>query len=225
MTLMRTSLVLCILAAPIFAQLIEPARSSSRESKNLRHLHNQLLQVPMNVKWEGRTLLEALGEVRAVTGINLFVGRGIKDLADEEIDLTLIGVPAYTVMRVLADEFGIGFLQRGRMLVAMTRSEMMRRSFRLRIYDIRAGLYVPPDFPGPRLDLNISGSEPEEREEIESVSSDPEQIIEIIKGATGEANWDIEGASLEIHRGRMIVRHSPGMQRRVLRILAGLGML
>ncbi len=220
---MRTLLLTLLLTAvQALAQDLDtiPLRTR-RDVKTYRQVVLKLRQTRVRVMWKERRLEDALGDLRRMTGINLVILRSrVEDQLDRELSLNLRGLPAGTVLNLLADVTGVAFQHRHGVIVVTSKEDAQRRALVLGVFDIADVLYVPKDFPGPKIGLNGSGSGDElEEEEEQPEQRDPEEILSLIRSVTGEKAWEGEGTSLEIHGRKLFVRHTPAMHRRIARIL------
>ncbi|HGY92533.1 MAG TPA: hypothetical protein ENK43_15305 [Planctomycetes bacterium] len=192
-----------------------------RDAKTYRRVVSRLRQTRVRVMWKERRLEDALKDLRRITGINLVILRArVEDELERTLTLNLRGLPAGTVLNLLADITGVAFQHRHGVIVVTSKEDAQRRALVLGVYDIADVLYVPKDFPGPKIGLHGSGSGDElEEDEEQPEQRDPEEILSLIRTATGEKAWEGEGTSLEIHGRKLFVRHTPAMHRRIARIL------
>ncbi len=192
-----------------------------RDVKSYRRVLLKLRQTRVRVTWKERRLEDALKELRGIAGINIVILRSrIDDELDREITLSLRGLPAGAVLSLLSDITGVAFQHRHGVIVVTSKEDARRRALVLGVFDIADVLYVPRDFPAPKIGLNGSGSEGELDEESDAPARrDPEEILSLIRTVTGEKAWEAEGTSLEIHGHKLFVRHTPSMHRRIGRIL------
>jgi len=228
---MRTALLVplilasCLLPASSQAIRTEPLKTP-RARREYRQILNKLVSLRLTVSWKDMTIGEVVADLRRRVGLNVLVARPLQGRAgDPAVDLGLSRVRALTVMRIAAEQNGFVFQNRGGILWATTAEDAVRRSIVLGIHNVRDILYVPPDFPAPR----ILGIEPGRRDggfggfedelEREPSSMDPEQVVDLVRSATGEKTWEHEGVSIGYMNGRIVVRHSPGVQARVARLL------
>ncbi len=224
---MRGVLILVILGTCqlTHAQVLDslPLRSG-REVELYRQTLNKLNNTVFNIDWKEVNLRDAIADIRRQTRLNFVVTRNADESGFDELTLRLRNVSGRLILHFLKDHGKIVFQFRRGAIFVTSKADAVRRGATLRIYSVHDLLYVPPDFPGPRIGIspNAPGEE-EEQEVVERESHDPERIVEIIKMATGESNCEYEGVSIDIHRGRMIVRHTPIMQRRVRYMIAALG--
>ena len=121
----------------------------------------------------------------------------------------------------------VEFLVRGKVLYATTPEDSVRRRSVTRIHDIRAALVRPPQFRPPRH-LGL-GRPPRDRfdeqaeDEAQAPKLEGEDIVELILKGTGSRHWDHEAVSIRAIGGRLVVRHTPEMQRKITRLLLSLG--
>ncbi|MEZ6194696.1 MAG: hypothetical protein R3F20_03050 [Planctomycetota bacterium] len=222
MRTMTMMAALLLLATGAVAQTIETKTDADRRA--LREMRNRLQRQVISVDWKDRELGDVLRELRATLGLNLVVARALREsAADAEISLTLDGVTAWDLLALLQESHDLGFRMGGRLLWVTTREDAVRRAMVTRVRDARMLGYRPPDFPGPRLGLDLG--RPSDREEVTvepREQIDAGEIEELLKSMTGEKEWEIEGASLSISGGLLIVRHTASMQAKVWRAAARL---
>ena len=222
----RLLLALTLLASSVLAQLETTPLRTTRAVRQYRHVLNLLETRRVTVDWEDTTLREAVADLRRQTRLNFVFSSKAVDLAENEISFKLRDVPVGPVLHILAGE-DVVFQHRHGVIHVTTREDAVRHASIMRIYDTRGLLYVPPDFPGPKIGLGVSGSGGfEEEEEPEPREGwNPDEVIDLIQNATGASNWELEGVSMNMMGGKLVVRHTPVMQRRVQRLLLVLGMI
>lgn len=201
-----------------------------RDQRVFREVVRRLQGIRMDVRWEGVSLEDAISLLRARTGLNMLVAREAEDLVEgTTVEMTLHRVTALTLMKILAENHEILFQNRRGVIFVTTPEDARRRSLTLAIFDVRDLLYTPPDFPAPDL-LGIRVGAPggglggfgEEEFASGPEGRDPDRLVDIVRMATGEKAWDGGGVSLRYMGGRLVVRHTPSMLRKVARILASL---
>lgn len=224
----RMIALLLTLASLAAAQLETAPLKSRRAADRYRRVVNILETKRVTVNWDDVTIREAVADLRRQTGLNFVISSAAGEAVDEEISCKLRNIPAGPVLHVLGRR-DVVFQHRHGVIWVTSREEATRRAAILRIYDTRGLFYVPPDFPGPRLGLGGSGTDLFEEASDDDADSnrgiEPEEAIDIIRGATGEANWELPGVSITLAGGRLLVRHTPRMQRRVRGLLAMLGLI
>ncbi len=91
-------------------------------------------------------------------------------------------------------------------------------------YDVRLLTTPVRDFPGPRLGLTASGFEPREEEPAEPRAAvDGDTLLALVEENVAPDTWDLEGRSLALHRGVLLVRQTPDVHRRLAVLLGRLG--
>jgi hypothetical protein len=181
----------------------------------------RLRHTSLNVSWIDRSLEDCVRDLRARTGINFLLSGGARAAEFEVAALELRRVSPLLLVQLLAEESGL-VARFGRGLVIFeTMEESVRRTATLAIYDLASRFYEPPDYPAPRIGIRPTIEEDFE-DEIRPEPRDFQEIVDILQSATGEGNWEIEGCSMQIAGKRLIVRHTPAMQRRVARLLDAL---
>jgi hypothetical protein len=190
-------------------------------------LSTRLDRARIQVHWEERSLAQSLEEVGRLLGVPLLLAPALQLRADEVWSLTLRETSGRSLLQILERLHEIRFLGQGEVIWATTPADAVRRTARLRIYDVRATLFAPTDFPGPRLGLGLSLGL-QEVEPVREVRREPvsvDELVELIRSGTGSSTWEHEGVSISGIPGRLLVRHTPAVHRRVQRILAALGSL
>ncbi len=221
---MKTIMTLTVLAAlglgAAAQDLITGSGRTTREGGE-RRMMAVLGNSSLSVDWTDLRLEDCVRDLRDRTGLNILLSAGARASDFEVAALELRRVSPLLLVQLLAEESGlIARFGRG-MVVFETPEESVRRSATLAIYDLASRFYEPPDFPAPRI-----GIRPVIEEDFEDVirpeARDFQEIVDILRSATGEANWEIEGTSMQVAGKRLIVRHTPAMQRRVARLLDAL---
>ena len=186
--------------------------------------YERLSRTPVNVRWDGVDLGDAMTELSAVVGVPVIVTADLKDRGDL-VDLAWTGGRALSLLRVIARQHDVKFLLEDGVLIATTEQEAIQRTAMVKIYDIRGQIFPLTDFRGPRIGLARPEFEEEEPREVTQEGFTEDDLIDVLQSATGRNSWDHEGVSISAMHGRIIVRHSPSMHRRIERILASLGRL
>ncbi len=197
---------------------------NSREKRLYRVCVNRLKHTDLNIDWKDISFRNAIADLRRQTRLNFIVTREADEKEIENLTLRLRNVSGRLLLHFLSESGDVVFQFRRGAVFVTSKSDAIKRASVLQFYSVHDLLYVPPDFPAPRIGINPLPPGEREQEEVEERDGhDPERIIEIIKMATGESNWEYGFTSIQIHKGRMIVRHTPAMQRRVRNMIAALG--
>lgn len=218
------SVLLVLETAIAHAQILDALPiTTSKQATQYRQIVAKLQLTVMEIDWRDVSLIEAVADLRRQTNINFVVTKEASEGNFNSGALRLRKVSARLVLHFMKERGEIIFQFRHGTIFVTTKADAVKRGSTLRFYAIHDLLYVPPDFPAPKIGINpLPPGEADEEDVIERESHDPDRIIEIIKMATGPENWEFDSTSIQIHRGRMIVRHTPIMQRRVRYMIAAL---
>ncbi|MFT7619654.1 MAG: hypothetical protein ACI97A_003310 [Planctomycetota bacterium] len=225
---MKTMLLCSFLIASAIttpAQVLDSLHfKNSRESELYKQTLAKLENTPFNIDWKEISLRDAVADMRRQTRINFVVTRNADESDFDDVTLKLRNVSGRLVLQFLKEHGKVVFQFRHGAIFVTSTEDAIKRGAVLRFYSVHDLLYVAPDFPAPRIGINpLPPGEDAFEDVIPQEPHDPDRIIEIIKMATGADNWEFESTSIQIHRGRMIVRHTPLMQRRVRYMVAALG--
>ena len=226
MKISLSAVMICLLAltTPGNAQVLDttPLRTKT-QVKKYRQILAKLQNTRVSVNWKDITLVEAVTELRAQTKLNFVVlTTKLEDLAERELSLKLTRVPAAVVVQLLAGVGDVVFQNRRGIVYVTSRADAVKKASVLALYDVRSLLYTPPDFPAPKIGISMGPPGEDEEEEPEVEQPDPEALVDLIRDATGQANWEHEGVSIKISGGKLIIRHTPAMHRKIGGVLRAL---
>lgn len=130
----------------------------SEESAEARRIREMLGVKRITVNFEETAFRLVVAFLRDVTGINMVTSPGVEDLGELPIDLKLKDIRLGSLINLLVDATGSGveWTIRNDVIYFRTEEEAEKvkdadRSFVL--IDISDLLFVPPDFPAPKLGL------------------------------------------------------------------------
>ncbi len=195
---------------------------TTREAQDYRSILKRVRGTTFSVDWKQVALEDVLKDLRRRLGFNILVARPMKERLEEEVvDLTLTTVRASTILKLLQEQHKFVLQNRRGIVWVTTVEDAFKKSLVLKFYGVRVLLYTPPDFPAPDIGIRPSGvnAGEDDEEEVEREAKDPEVLLDFIRKGTGPNLWDVEGVSLQISKGTLIVRHSPEVQRKVSRFL------
>ena len=183
------------------------------------------LRRTISVHWEDTAWKDVARDLRLLLDLPIVVAKPLKD-DDANIEMKLDRVRADLVLKMLRDNADVRFIVDRGILWITTPQDAVKRSAVLRMYDIRAITRSRTSYRPPR-DMGLPGLRPDDdREQVEVVEGvDESEVVDLIQNGTGPANWELDGVSIQSMSGRLVVRHTPGMQRKVFKILLGLGAL
>lgn len=216
MTLFRAVTMWSMVSMAGVAQVLEtvPLRTA-RDRADYGRVQRCLDATTLSADWTTRSLADALAELRRATRLNWIVDRAVDDRVDAPLKFEFHDLRARSVLALLRDRAGVTFLYDEGVIHVTTHAEAVRRASVLALHEVADILYTPPDFPA-RRDVGIPIGTPDEPESSERGSMDPEFLIDLIRQSTGgEEAWEMEGVSITVHKSRIVVRHTPAMQKKV----------
>ncbi len=168
------------------------------------------------------TLEELLDHLRAATGANVHLDPRTFQHLDrfEPRDLLLRDVQAASALRWIASIFGLDWAVRDNVVTLAPRAALLPRPV-LRSYDIRRISYPPRDRIGPKVAIGHAAAlgfmvfedEPRESSIVE------EQVPDLVKMNVAPGTWEGEATAELTPDGRLLVHHSPDVQREVAWLL------
>jgi len=167
---------------------------------------------------------DVINDISQIAGVNIVVNW--RSLANHNItrrtpvSLDLTGVSAAKVLDVLTDDLSGGREKFGSVywlvddgVVRIATGSALNTTLDTRVFSVGDLLMVAPDFEGPRLNLDMSGSV---YESIDNDDDGPsraeaaETLIELVKDTIGEDMWQPAGkGSVSIRGEQMIVTQTP----------------
>ena len=216
------TVMLCLCAGEAAAQIATLPFDNPAEKEIYRTMVRRLAATRVSVEWDDIGLGDAIRHIGRIVRFNMVLGKELRERDEEPVDLKLNDVPVMTILKLLRQQFEIEFQHRHGVLVVTTEEDAMKKSMVLGIYGIRLITYTPPDFPAPGI-LGLRPGPPSEPP-VEAVQQeprfDPDFVVDLVRNTTGgEKIWDIEGASISHHNGKLIGRHASHIQARVRRML------
>lgn len=221
MRIIALALLFCVSTS---AQILDTLPlKTSRDRATYRSMVTRIANLRLTVDWKDENLYRVVRSLRMQLGLNFVIDPALKETAEEaSVTLSLKEVSGRAVLRLLESSQKIAFQNRGGILYVTSPEEALKKAMVLRTYSVKDMLYTPPDFPGPRLGIKVGPVE-EQREEPEPPEQkDPAFLEDLLRQSTGADVWEVEGSSITIHNGTLIVRHAPKVQAKVRSLLARL---
>lgn len=205
---------------PLLAQEVTTLPFENQADRDAwRHLTALLDGTRLTVDWDGVSLKDALKDVSRRTRLNILVAATAKEREEEPVTRKLTEVRLRTILGLFHDSHGIVFQHRHGVLWATTEADALKQAMVLAVHDVRDLLYSPPDFPAP-VGLGIRPGPPVEAETEEArEEKSPDFLLDLVKSTTGEKLWEVEGSSIQIHKGQIFVRHAPHVQAKVRSVI------
>jgi type II secretory pathway component GspD/PulD (secretin) len=191
--------------------------SKQRDTEDTIDIKNRLDSQQISLNFDGTAFDEAIDFLRDITGLNYVVTKDAKDLIENEsvtVSLRLKNISLKNALNlILASNESLQWRIESGVLKIGT-EEDKNEELVLEFYDVNEIVSTPPDYPAPKLGLNLSGGgssgasggqltfdDGDEDEETGGIES--EKLIELIEGKLGETD---EEGSVEFSGGVLIVR-------------------
>jgi hypothetical protein len=193
------------------------------DAKACARLEWRLSNTRSDVAWTDRPLADVVRDLAKTINATLLFAPSAAARKDETISLEIRGATLATVFKLVAEATKLRFVYERGVIHLATEEDAMRRSMVLRLYAVGELLYQPPDFPASRLDLHPGPVREPEAEQEDAKPRDGSEVVDLVKLATGEEVWSVEGASITVSKSLLVVRHTPAVQAQVRRMLAQAG--
>jgi len=179
----------------------------------------------LTVHWEDRALRDVARDLGGFLGVPFLLSRELRDRAEETLTLDLEHVKASALLGVVREQLDVRYVAGDGLVWITTPADAVRRTAVLHVYDVRVLTTRPMPIPPPP-EMGIRGQRIEEEVEVEEPPPrvDEDALLELLQNGTGgDETWSYKGTSIRLVSGRLFVRHTPEVHRKVLQILAGLG--
>ena len=229
-----TRLAALAIAALFGAATLAPAQSSVvRLPKNppagnikAQRVWAKMATLKISMDFDDAPVLEILKFLKQTSGINMVVDGALRNegaLDERRISLQVTDIPFRSALNIVLEFTELAARWRHGVLL-ITTPDKARGDTVLRIYDVRDITFKLTDFPGPKIEL-ASGSGMDGDgglsfgdEDEDSAPPTTDEIVETIRSAIGDAT-DVEGTSMTVLGGLMVVRQSIEVHRQILEVL------
>lgn len=180
---------------------------------------------------------DVISFLQDITGLNITVSQEI-DKEELRVNLRLNKIILQNAFNLLLQQTDLAMTFENETLKIVPK-EGAKGKYYLDILDVQDILSQIPDFPGPRIQVSgdsggggggggggagggqtLNFGDDDDSEEEGSVI-DPEKLTELVRNSTGEDNWE-DPASIEVHRGQLIVFQTPEVQKQIITVLENL---
>jgi type II secretory pathway component GspD/PulD (secretin) len=203
-------------------------QDESREPDWVREYRQILASRKVTLNFPDTPFAEVVGFLQDITGLNITVASSV-DTEETTVSLRLRDVLLQDALKIILEQTELAMTFKDQTLM-ITQPDEARGEYVLEIYDVQDLLSRIPDFPGDKI--RVAGDSSggggaggaftfEDEEEEEGNVLEPDQLEEIVTSSVGEDNWD-EPASIEIHRGQIIINQTRELHREIRRILTNL---
>ena len=208
--------------------------SRQRDSEDTIEIKNRLDSQQISLNFDGTPFNEAIDFLRDITGLNYVVTRDAKDLIDNEgveVSLRLKNISLKNALNLIlnSNESLQWRIENG--VIKIGTEEDKNEELVLEFYDVNEIVSSPPDYPAPKLGLNLQAGgggggaaggqltfyDDEGGEEAGGIES--EKLIELIEGKLGEED---EEGSVEYSGGVLIVRKTLRAHQKIIKLLEAL---
>ncbi|RMG12258.1 MAG: hypothetical protein D6731_14275 [Planctomycetota bacterium] len=204
------------------------SQEEQREPDWVREYRQILASRPITLNFPDTPFAEVVGFLQDITGLNITVASSV-DTEETTVSLRLTDVLLEDALKIILEQTGLAMTFKDQTLL-ITQPEEARGEYVLEIYDVQDLLSAIPNFPGDTI--RVAGDSSgggggggaggsftfEENEEEEGTVLDAEQLETIITNSVGEDNWD-DPASIEIHRGQIIINQTREIHKEIRRVL------
>ncbi|HLG42339.1 MAG TPA: hypothetical protein VI643_03155, partial [Planctomycetota bacterium] len=139
----------------VFAAILsvqdEPARNP-RES-----VMAKLTSMQIAISFENEPLENVVEHLREQTRLNFHIDAKVAKVKELTVTARLKDVRLISAIRLMLGQLDLAAVYRDGMIVITTREEVDKEVV-TRVYDVRDLNYSPPDFPGPRIELEPRGA-------------------------------------------------------------------
>ncbi|MFH1421277.1 MAG: hypothetical protein ABIH42_00955, partial [Planctomycetota bacterium] len=205
------------------------------EPIEIQHIKRILETRTVTLSFQDTPLSEVVSFLQDITGLNISIDPRI----DKEVTLTLRlrDIILKNALQLIVDQTEYMYIFKENVIWITEKSPITGKGI-LEIYNVSDVLAKIPQFQGP--DVRVwdpesgggggggaggGGLSFEENEETEGEPFGPDELIELIKAATGEEVWpEEEGGfgTIEHHRGQLIIINTREMHIKVQKILENL---
>lgn len=214
-------------------QLLAQQKESGASLEINRKLDSQ--QISLN--FDGTPFNEAIDFLRDITGLNYVISKDAKDLIENEsvqVSLRLKNISLKNALNlILASHENLKWrIDNG--VIKIGTAEDAKAKLYLEFYDVNEIVSKPPDYPAPKLGLNLSSGgggggggaaggvlnfDDSEGEEGGGTGVDSDKLVELIESKLGEEE---EGGSVEYTAGIIVVRKSLRAHQKIIQLLDAL---
>jgi tetratricopeptide (TPR) repeat protein len=206
------------------------ARTTRALSEEDKIIMRRLESTTVPLSFEDETpFLQVLDYFHKVSAINFIPSKGVHEKLAEGGTLAGINtrLPMKNALELVLDMIGGLSYKVENGLVKIILPEEAKADVYLDFYPVQDLVNPIKDYPGPEINLNPSGFEPEEAmgdEESTNQNFEPDRLVDLIKGNIAKETWEEDPASYSAqHRnGILIVKHTEAVHKQIQKGLAGL---
>lgn len=207
--------------------------SRQRDTEDTIKTKDRLESQKISLNFEGTDFNEAIDFLRDITGLNYVITRQAKDLIAGEsvtVSLRLKEISLQNALKlILASHESLNWrIEDG--VIKIGTQEDRAEELVLEFYDVNEIVSSPPNYPAPKLGLNLNqgggggagGASLDFGDDSDAETSgglESDKLIELIESKLGETE---DGGSVEFSGGVLIVRKPLSAHRKVIQLLDAL---
>jgi hypothetical protein len=206
------------------------AEEQRQEPEWIREYRQLLKSRKVTLNFPETPFAEVISFLQDITGLNITVSPAV-DQEEVTVSLRLREIPLEDALRIILEQTQLAMAFKNETLM-ITPPDEARGEYHLEIYDVQDLLSKLPDFPGDKIRIAGDGGGGaggggagsfsfDTEEESEGQVLDPDQLETILTNSVGEDNWD-DPASIEIHKGQIIVNQTRELHKQIREVLKNL---
>lgn len=217
----------------VLAQDDDSEKEALRQQLELERILNILHTTKVSVDFNETPFEDCIDFIRKNVKLNIVIDPKVYEKYPPEtmkVTLAVEELKLYSVFKIILGFWQLRMLYKDGILFITTREELAK-TVKLRIYDVR-DLVVPiQDFPGPEISLVSTDEEGEGGSGVDysfgddqpNVITEPQELVDMIRSNIAPDTWDtVEGASVSISNGLLIVVQSDEVHEQVALLIAQL---
>jgi len=195
------------------------------ESDEIKRIKQKLETFPVTLKFKQTPLRDVVQFLQDMTGLNIVIDPSVD--ATTAVDLTIEKLILKNALNLIMKQTNLRYIFKEN-VIFITSAEAAVEKMILEIYNVSDILATIPNFTGPDIrvlnpeelgpgggggpaPIPIGGEQTEEAWGMDN-------LIELIKAATGESAWP-DGSMIEGHRGQLIIINTRDTHKKIRQIL------
>jgi len=206
----------------------EVGESLDEESPEVTRIKNQLKSYRVNLDFEDAALDAVIDYLRSITGINMVIDPEVKtelEASGTTVRLKLTNIPVGDALEILlANQEDLAYTFQEDVLLITKGSKAFGKPVP-RFHDIRDIAFGLTRFRSPDIRLRTGQEEMDEPIpmtggiEAQEPEISPDDIITLVRTNVAPETWDGNPGTIDLTGGRLLVVHTPAIQRDVAKFL------
>lgn len=206
----------------------------AEENPEIRRMREVLNNRKVSIDFNDTALDAVVAFLQDVTGLNMQISPQI-DAADVPVTLSLNDALLANALKLIMEKIGYTYTFKEEVIYIAEEGEEEGELI-FEIYNVQDILNKIEDFTGPEIKVHSADApqpgggggagqlvfDDDDDDDLEG-TIDPDKLTELIESSTGEENWgDRENASIEHHRGQLLINNTREVHQEVQRVLENL---